>query len=119
MIYALVRTHPPTAIDTVEALCDAILRNDVTTQKTLMSMESVPSPISGALGEMKDKHQEVAMSYSSSITKEWDDNNASFARVCVPRESLGKAVCFTCRYVVNQWTIIAIELETITVGTKS
>ena len=111
MIVLLAQTHPPTAIDTTEALCDAILRNDVQTQNSLMTMDSIPTTMVRALGALKNDHLETATSYNAKIIKEWDDPDASFVIVAVPLESDDESLNFTCRYVVNQWTIVSIQLS--------
>ncbi len=111
LLAALANTKPPTSIDTVEALCDAILRNDVVTQRTLMTLDTISTTVHHALGSIADQHEEIARTYHAKIIKEWDDTNASYALVGVPLDAPDESLRFTCRYIVNQWTITAIQID--------
>lgn len=111
LLAVLANTKPPTASDTVEALCDAILRHDVVTQRSLMTMDTVSTTVRHALGVLSDEHSEVAHTFHPTVLKEWDDADASYALVSVPLDTPNEFVRFTCRYVVNQWTIIAIQID--------
>lgn len=109
MIAALAKSSPPTAIDTVEALCDAVIRGDVRTQKDLMTLRAVPDLVQASLGEMEDVHKDVAVSYNASVVETWDDAHASYETVRIP--AADGDIIFTCRTAAMQWTIIEIERD--------
>ena len=111
MIAVLARTYPPTAIDTIEALCDAIARDDHTTEKTMITMSSIDKYVRHALKTLNEIPREVGTSYNAQIIREWDESNASFAIVSIPLPEKEESLRFTCRFVVNQWTIIAMQID--------
>jgi hypothetical protein len=111
MLVTLAHTEPPSAQDTVEAYCDAILRNDVTTQNCLTTNLQINSTIKRAIGLLKEEHEEVAMTYCTEITKTWDDSTSSYSDVYVPLPKKDEGVTFTCRNIVNQWSIVGIKLH--------
>ena len=111
MIAVLARTYPPTAIDTVEALCDAIARDDHTTEKTMITMSSIDQDVRQALKTLCELPREIGTSYNAQIIRQWDDSNASFAIVEIPLPENEESLRFTCRFVVNQWTIIAMQID--------
>ena len=111
MVGTMVHTRPPSAIDTVEALCDAVIRHDIVTQRTLMSMNAISTTVAHAIGTLCDDHDETAMSYNAQVVEQWDDANSSYALVSVPLPTDNEHVRFTCQYTVNQWTIIAMQID--------
>jgi hypothetical protein len=110
MIVVFTKTPVPTATETVEALCDAILRDDKKTQDDLMTSKSASTMAMHALSAVKDEHREVGASYHCRIVKAWDDADSSFETIAVPVSS-DESILFTCRFVVNQWTITSISLD--------
>ncbi len=119
MIAVLARTHPPTAIDTVEALCDAIARDDYTTEKTLIMMSSIDQDVRQAVKTLCELPREIGTSYNAQVIRQWDDSNASFAIVAIPLPEKVESLRFTCRFVVNQWTIIGIQIDSLNIHMDS
>ena len=108
MLVLLAKTKTPNAKETVEALCDAILRRDKSTQKDLTSFEDVPGHVLVALEHIKHLHVEQAVSYQSTSIKKWDSEDASFENVQVECRK-NEFLIFECRSTLNQWTIIDIK----------
>lgn len=111
MLVNLSHTKPPSSTDTVEALCDAILRNDKKTQSDLCTLSPIPTPIIHAVGEIASHHEEIAKKYSTEIVKTWDSASCTFEVVAVALMHSDESIHFTCCWVVNQWNIISISLE--------
>jgi len=111
MVVVLAHTPNPTAIDTVEALCDAIIREDVKTQRSLMALDSTPLPIVKALNLIRNQHREIARDYDAKAIKEWDDNAASYVLVSVPLLKPDESLLFKCKKSVNQWSIVAMSID--------
>lgn len=111
LIILLAKTKPPTAQDTVEAFCDAILKDDKNTYNSLATFVDVPTEVREAINAMSEKHDEIAMSWDTKILKSWDDSEASYELVEVPLLTSERSLKFKCQFVVNQWAITSIELS--------
>lgn len=111
MVVVLARTKPPTQIDTVEALCDAIIRQDEQTQVALMGGKKDISQVTKALEAIAGDHKEIATSYNSKVIKEYDDANASYSIVEVPLNGDDNSIYFTCCLITNQWSVLSVHTE--------
>jgi|GEM_PF-5037080 len=113
MIVLVAKFKAPSASETVEALCDAILRRDKRTQSDLISFENVPPQVFEALNHIKNEHQEQAASFRTKVLKKWDSENASFEQIQVPcGENMN--LIFESRATLNQWIITSIKLQDLT-----
>lgn len=118
MIVLLAKTEQPNAVDNVEAFCDAVMRGDLKTQDSLMSIEKISSTIGHAISELKPEHQETSRAYDTKVVKKWDDANASYCLVSVKLLNENETLDFTCRYVVNQWLIVGMQINSSRSGTQ-
>lgn len=109
LIVVLSKTKPPSQQDTVEALCDAILRKDLITQSSLIAMSSIPEEVQVAIENLKGEHIETATSWHTEIEKTWDDTESTYSRVVVPIDQDGSGIEFTCEFVVNQWVVTSVK----------
>ena len=112
MIVLAAKFKAPSATETVEALCDAILRGDSRTQGDLTSFSQMPEQVLETLKQIKDEHTEQAASYKSKILKKWDSENATFEQIQVPCGK-EKGLIFDVRATLNQWMIISIKLKSV------
>jgi len=110
MIILVAKYKAPSAKETVDALCDAILRSDIRTQQDLISFEEIPDKVRHILNEIKSKHLEQASSYNSVVIKKWDTENTTYEQIQVECGE-GNALVFDCRSALNQWIITSIKLK--------
>lgn len=110
MIGILYNTKPPSASETAEAFCDAVMRNDKKTQKLLTTFEKIPTSIAKAIGELSQEHKEIAKNYNVRILKEYDDENFEYQIVALTAQNQTDEIFFTCQFVANQWVIIKIKI---------
>ncbi len=112
MVVLVAKFKAPSALETTEALCDAILRGDVKTQKDLISFPQIPNQVLDSLNEVKTEHLEPATSYRSKVIKKWDSENATYEQIQVPCGE-AKSLIFDCRATHSQWIITSIKLATL------
>lgn len=104
MVIFLGKSKAPSAVETTEAFCDALIRNDKNTLKAISNLESIPAEVVEALGFFKDEYPKPGKKYEFSNVRERDSVDASYYQIDLATKD-GKIVKFELVKSINRWVV--------------
>lgn len=110
MIYFLAKSKAPDAIETTEAFCDALIRNDKNTLKAITNLETIPANVIKAMVPFKDNHLKPGKKYDFVNIAERDSNDASYFRLDLLTKD-DKLIKFELVKSINRWVIRSVGIE--------
>ena len=109
MVVFLAKSKAPDAVETAEAFCDALIRNDKNTLKAISNLDSIPAPVVEALGFFKEEHPKPGKKYNFINIKERDSNDASYFDLDLVTKD-GKVVTFELVKSINRWVVRSVGM---------